>query len=80
MGSITDIFDDMLRQYGSADIAESEFKKLLHEDSEVKALYKEWCHEVGSSEKRGFQDYCEEYFDSQDSIWDSLKDEYEYDE
>lgn len=77
MESITELFDDMLRQYGSADIAEAEFKKLLHEDADVKALYREWCDEVGSSEKRGFLDYCEEYFDSQESIWDSLKDEYE---
>jgi len=77
MDSITDIFNDMLDQYGSIDIAEAEFKKLIHEDAEIKAKYREWCSEVGSSEKRGFLDYCEEYFESQDSIWDNLKDEYE---
>ena len=77
MDSITDLFNDMLHQYGSTDIAEADFKKLIHEDAEIKALYREWCDEVGSSEKRGFLDYCEEYFESQDSIWDNLKDEYE---
>lgn len=75
METITDLFDDMLRQYGSTDIAEAEFKKLIHEDPEIKAQYRQWCDEVGSSEKRGFLDYCEEYFDSQESIWDNLKDD-----
>lgn len=45
--------------------------------TELRERYREWCHEVGSSEKKGFLDYCEEYFESQDSIWDNLKDEYE---
>lgn len=77
MESITDFFDLLLKEYGSSDIAEAEFKKRLHEEPELKAAYKEWCQEVGSSEKRGFMDYCEEYFDSQDNIWDNLKDEYD---
>lgn len=77
MDSITDLFNDMLHHCGSTDIAEAEFKILIHEDPELRARYREWCDEVGSSEKRGFLDYCEEYFDSQDSIWDNLKDDYE---
>ncbi|MCM1522431.1 MAG: hypothetical protein NC039_07245 [Muribaculaceae bacterium] len=74
---ITDYFNSLLEEYGSIDIAEAEFKKQIHEDPELKAQYREWCHEVGSSEKNGFMDYCEEYFESQDNIWDNLKDEYE---
>ncbi len=77
MEYITDLFNDMLQQYGSADIAEAEFKKLVHEDQELRAQYREWCDEVGSSEKHGFRDYCDEYFESQESIWDNLKDNYE---
>ena len=77
MDDITDLFNDMLKHYGSTDIAEAEFKKMIHEDPELRASYRQWCNEVGSSEKRGFLDYCEEYFDSQDSIWENLKDEYE---
>lgn len=50
---------------------------MIHEDPELRASYRQWCDEVGSSEKRGFLDYCEEYFESQDSIWDNLKDEYD---
>ncbi|WP_302321263.1 hypothetical protein [uncultured Duncaniella sp.] len=79
MEHITDYFNSLLKEYGSIDIAEAEFKKQLHEAPELKAAYREWCHEVGSSEKRGFMDYCEEYFDSQDTIWENLKDEYDDD-
>lgn len=74
MKDITQLFDSLLQQYDSIDIAESEFKKLLHEDDFLQEEYSEWCHAVGSSEKKGFLDYCEEYKASQDSIWDSLKD------
>ncbi|MBR6639707.1 MAG: hypothetical protein IKL35_05015 [Muribaculaceae bacterium] len=74
MNDITQLFNSLLQQYGSIDIAEAEFKKLLHEDEELQEEYGEWCHAVGSTEKRGFLDYCEEYMDSQNSVWDSLKD------
>lgn len=78
MKDITEIFDDYLRQYGSIDIAESEFKKNIHEDSELRAAYLEWCDAVGSSEKKGFADYCEEYLQSQNDVMRSLSDDDEY--
>ncbi len=73
MTDITHIFNSLLEQYDSIDIAEAEFKKMLAEDNFLQEEYSEWCHAVGSTEKRGFLDYCEEYKQSQDSIWDSLK-------
>ncbi len=72
MTDIVHIFDKIIHQYKSLDIAESEFKKLIAEDCNLRELYKEWCHSVGSSEKQGFWDYCDEYKNSQNSIWDSL--------
>lgn len=77
MTDITELFDSLLTQHDSIDIAESEFKKLIAEDDDVKTAYKEWCEAVGSSEKRGFLDYADEYKESRDSVWDSLTD---YDE
>ena len=74
MNDITQIFHDMLTQNHSVDIAEAEFKKLINEDSDLRDQYREWCDAVGSSEKNGFRDYCDEYMESQDSIWDSLND------
>lgn len=74
---ITHIFDRFLELYRSVDIAESEFKKSMHENPELHTMYRDWCHQVGSSEKHGFTDYCEEYIDNQNSVWDSLSD---YDE
>ena len=75
--NITDFFNELLKEYGSIDIADAELKKQLHEDTELRQLYREWCHEVGSSEKNGFLDYCEEFLESQDSIWENLKAEYD---
>ena len=77
MMDITEIFDRYICQYSSIDIANSEFKKDLHEDSELRETYKEWCHTVGSTEKNGFIDYAEEYLESQNDVWNNLSD---YDE
>ncbi|MDE6264956.1 MAG: hypothetical protein K2M11_07405 [Paramuribaculum sp.] len=74
MTDIVEIFNQYLSQYDSIDIAESEFKKNLHEDSELRKAYREWCHNVGSSEHRGFTDYAEEYLDSQNDVWNTLND------
>lgn len=74
MTDITDLFVDLIQQHRSIDIANDVFKKRLADDPELKALYSEWCSESGSSEKDGFIDFCEEYLDNQDSIYDSLSD------
>ncbi|MCM1094369.1 MAG: hypothetical protein NC248_06705 [Bacteroides sp.] len=74
MNDITELFRDLLQQYRGIDIAESEFKKMIHEDDELHEEYREWCDAVGSSEKMGFIDYCEEFLESQDSIYDHLND------
>jgi len=77
MKDITDLFQELLHNNRSVDIAEAEFKKLIHEDAELHVQYRDWCDAVGSSEKMGFLDYCDEYLESQDSIYDTLND---YDE
>ena len=77
MKDITDLFQELLHNNRSVDIAEEEFKKLIHEDAELHEQYRDWCDAVGSSEKMGFLDYCDEYLESQDSIYDTLND---YDE
>lgn len=74
MNDITLIFENILTEHRSIDIAEVEFKKLINEDSDLREQYREWCDAVGSSEKNGFRDFCDEYLESQDSIWDSLND------
>lgn len=77
MDDITQLFDDLLKTCGSIDIAEVEFKRMIHEDLALRDRYRQWCDESGYSEKRGFLDYADEYLDSQASIWDNLND---YDE
>lgn len=71
---ITELFRRLLQQAGAVDIAEAEFKRMIGEDESLRNEYREWCHMVGSSERKGFTDFCEEYLDSQDSIWNVLND------
>ena len=74
---ITEYLNSLISQTGSIDMAEAEFKRAIAEDNELHTIYREWCHENGSSERNGFLDFCDEYMESQDSKWDSLND---YDE
>lgn len=74
---ITEYFISIIRQTPSIDMAEAEFKRSLADDSDLRKAYRAWCREVGSSEKHGFLDFCEEYVDGQNEVWDSLTD---YDE
>lgn len=75
---ITDLFVEIIRQAGSIDVAESDFKKRIGEDDELRKEYRQWCHEVGSSERRGFLDFCDEYLDNMDSVWDSLDNDFDH--
>lgn len=77
MEEIEKLFNRYISQYGSVDIAEAEFKKDMHEDADMRNLYREWCRMTGSTEKNGFLDYCDEYLDSQNDAWNTLND---YDE
>jgi hypothetical protein len=77
MIDIPAIITEYIEIYDSVDIAESEFKKNIHEDAELRTAYRQWCHEVGSTEKKGFFDYCEEYLDNKNDIWDTLSSDYD---
>lgn len=77
MKPITEIFIEYLDNYGSVDIAESEFKKNIHENPDLKAAYRQWCSDEGSSEKNGFFDFAEQYLSDRNEVWDTLTD---YDE
>lgn len=74
MEDIETYFQEILSQHRSIDIAEAEFKKIIAEDPDLRSRYKEWCHEVGSSERSGFRDFCTEYRDNMESVWENLSD------
>ena len=46
MRDITDVFLHILHQYGSVDMAEAEFKKMINEDSELRTEYGAMLWEV----------------------------------
>jgi hypothetical protein len=74
---ITEIFQQYIEQTGSIDIAEAEFKKMIGEDDELHKSYRQWCQEVGSSERQGFFDYCDEYLETRNAVWDSLDNDFD---
>ncbi len=74
MNDITDLFNSIIDQTGALDIAVSEFKRMIADDPELRAAYKEWCEETGTSERHGFTEYSEEYVRSREEKWDSLTD------
>lgn len=74
MNDITDLFRDYITQFKSPDIAEFEFKKCINDDPELREEYREWCQEVGSTEKNGFFDFCDIYLEEQNDVWENLND------
>lgn len=77
MIDLFEIFDSIISQSRSVDVAESEFRKQLYEDEELLSVYKEWCEESGYTEKKGFIEYCHQYYDAEESKWDILNNDYE---
>ncbi|MBD5234179.1 MAG: hypothetical protein HDS65_08395 [Bacteroidales bacterium] len=74
MDDIKDLFISIIEEAPGIDIADSEFKKMLIDDPELRRKYKEYCREQGTSERNGFVEFCEEYCADRNSIWDSLND------
>ena len=58
MLDIYEVFEGVLSNARSIDMAESEFKRQLCDDPELRTVYRDWCSEEGTSEKNGFVDYC----------------------
>lgn len=76
---ITDFFVSLITSHGSIDVAEAEFKRLVAEDNELRAQYRAWCEESGTTERHGFGDFAQEYLEGRESKWDIL-DEYSDDQ
>lgn len=74
MIDIPNLIQDLLSQFGTIDIAESEFKRQINEDENLKEEFKSWCDEMGYKERFAFVDYCHEYLDDQESAYDLLSD------
>ena len=77
MNNLLSTFNELLRSYGSVDMAEAEFKRLMVDDPKLYDAYREWCELNGHTERRGFLDYAEEYIENQNSIWDTLSDDFD---
>lgn len=67
------IFDNLFQQNRSLDVADSEFRKILCDDPDLRKQYKNWCREMGYTDRKGFIEYGYEYFDNEESRWDVLE-------
>ena len=74
MNDITKVFESLLDNFRSVDVASREFNRMVDEDPEMMAHYTKWCEENGHSLRYGFDEFAEEYIENQNSIWDSLTD------
>lgn len=74
MTDFNELIQNILSQTGALDMALSEFKRMIADDPDLKAEYKEWCEEMDYSERTGFTEYAEELIRSQEEKWDSLTD------
>lgn len=72
--NLTDLFISIIKQTPSIDMAEAEFKRSLADDEDLRRRYRNWCREEGTTEKHGFIDFCEEYVDGLNEVWDNLTD------
>lgn len=72
---ITDFFVSLIEEHGSLDVAEAEFKRIISDDPELQKEYRSYCEENSLSERHAFKDFCEEYLENRESVWDVL-DEY----
>lgn len=71
---IPSLIIELLHQFGSIDIAESEFSRQIHEDEKMMIAFREWCNEMGYKERKAFVEYCQEYINENEEIFDSLSD------
>lgn len=67
-----DLIRSLINQYRSIDIVESEFKRLLDEDPIIRNDYATWCEEEGYPLKKGYKEYIQRIFASENSIWETF--------
>lgn len=75
--NLIELFTEILQNAQSVDMAEADFKQMMVDDPDLKTAYKDYCREAGVSERNGFHEFCREYIEETNNVWDSLND---YDE
>ncbi len=70
MRDVTEIMQAFYVKHNDLVISEKRFHETLELDKELRELYKEWCDDMGVSERKGFRYYIENQ--EQDTIWDSM--------
>ncbi len=69
---ITEFFESLIKQYREFEPSLEAFKRTLEEDITLQDEYTEWCDAMGYSEKKGFEEFYNDYIEHSNSIWDSI--------
>lgn len=70
--NITDLFDTVIQKTSSLEEALDYFKKTISDNKYLKALYVQWCHEMGYKLRDGFTEYYYEYTSNNDLDFHNL--------
>ncbi|MEG1617198.1 MAG: hypothetical protein RR202_12175 [Bacteroidales bacterium] len=76
---ITEVFEIHFQNYGEIELAEESFRESMKDNAPLKSQYRDWCDDMGYTDRKGFRSYFINKNDSE-SIWDSIfpnKEEYE---
>ncbi|MGL4292734.1 MAG: hypothetical protein ACRCSQ_04075 [Bacteroidales bacterium] len=68
---ITELFEYHFSQCQDLELAEDNFREEIEGDPALKKNYKEWCDEMGYTDRKGFRSYFINKHDS-DNIWDDM--------
>lgn len=74
---IPQYFKNLIHEIPSFSIAEAEFRRNMEYDEQLRNAYKKWCEDEGYELRTGFMDFCQEYADERNDMWNTLTD---YDE
>ncbi|MEG1587106.1 MAG: hypothetical protein RR346_09535 [Bacteroidales bacterium] len=68
---ITELFEFYFSQFQDIALAEENFRENMQQDPELKKHYKEWCDEMGYTERKGFKSYFMNKSDSE-NFWEAM--------
>lgn len=75
MDNLTELFDSIMEQAGSLDMAESDFKRMLIDDPVLHRTYRQWCYEQGTTERYGFMEYGREHMEHRNGGWNIFQED-----
>ncbi|MEG0948021.1 MAG: hypothetical protein RR212_07350 [Bacteroidales bacterium] len=68
---ITELFEFHMSQFNDMELAEENFREEIEHHPDLKQQYKNWCEEMGYSDRKGFRSYFLNKGEA-DNIWSDM--------